>query len=149
MNEVRRVAGDDELQAAMRLRHEVFVDEQRVPVEEEYDGRDDEAVHLVAVRDGAVVGTCRLLREGEQLRLGRMAVARSARRQGIASQLLREAERVGREQGATGMTLHAQVDALPLYEQAGYVAYGERFLDAGIEHLAMDKPLGGHVGSDA
>lgn len=149
MIEVRRIAGDDELQAAMRLRHDVFVAEQRVPLEEEYDGRDDEATHLVAVRDGRVVGTCRLLAEGELLRLGRMAVARDARRQGIASRLLEAAEGVARERGARAMTLHAQVDALPLYEQAGYVAYGERFLDAGIEHLAMDKPLDGPVAADA
>ncbi|HEU4975333.1 MAG TPA: GNAT family N-acetyltransferase [Baekduia sp.] len=141
MIEVRPIAGDDELQAAMALRHDVFVVEQRVPLEEEYDGRDAEAEHLVAVRDGAVVGTCRLLREGDLLRLGRMAVAREARRQGVASRLLEEAERAARDAGTRGITLHAQVDALPLYEQAGYTAYGERFLDAGIEHLAMDKPL--------
>jgi predicted GNAT family N-acyltransferase len=149
MTDVRPIAGDDELQAAMRLRHEVFVVEQHVPLEEEYDGRDDEAIHLVAVRDGVVIGTCRLLREGELLRLGRMAVARSARRRGIASRLLQEAEGVARAGGATGITLHAQVDALPLYEQAGYTAHGERFLDAGIEHLAMDKSLAGRVAADA
>jgi predicted GNAT family N-acyltransferase len=139
--EVRAARDDEELGAALALRHAVFVVEQRVPVADELDGRDDGALHLVAVEDGTVVATCRLLADGATVKLSRMAVAASARRRGIASALLQEAERRVREQGAQRLALSAQTDALGLYERAGYDAYGRRFMDAGIEHLMMEKRL--------
>jgi predicted GNAT family N-acyltransferase len=139
--EVRPARDDRELSAALALRHDVFVVEQRVPLEDEVDGRDDRALHLVAVEDGAVVATCRLLPDSATIKLGRMAVAASARRRGIASALLREAEDHAREQRARRLALSAQTDALGLYERAGYSAYGGRFMDAGIEHLMMEKRL--------
>jgi predicted GNAT family N-acyltransferase len=139
--EVRPARDDAELSAALALRHEVFVVEQRVPVEDEIDGRDDRALHLVAIEAGAVVATCRLLPDGATIKLGRMAVAAPARRRGIASALLREAEDHARERAAQRLALSAQTDALGLYERAGYTAYGGRFMDAGIEHLMMEKRL--------
>jgi ElaA protein len=139
--EVRPARDDEELSAALALRHDVFVVEQHVPVADEVDGRDEGALHLVAVEDAAVLATCRVLRDGATVKLSRVAVAASARRRGIASALLREAEERAREQGAQRLALSAQTDALGLYERAGYRAYGGRFLDAGIEHLMMEKPL--------
>jgi predicted GNAT family N-acyltransferase len=139
--EVRAARDDEELSAALALRHEVFVVEQHVPVDDELDGRDDGALHLVAVEDGAVVATCRLLADGATVKLSRMAVAASARRRGIASALLHEAEERAREQRGRRLALSAQTDALGLYERAGYTAYGSRFMDAGIEHLMMEKRL--------
>lgn len=142
MTEVRRIRDDDELRAALALRTEVFVGEQGVSVEEELDGRDDDALHLVAVQDGAVVGTCRLLaQEGGTTKLGRMAVARALRGRGIASAIIAAAEAEARDAGAARMVLDAQIAAQSLYERAGYVARGERFLDAGIEHVRMEKRL--------
>ena len=84
MTEVREARDDAERAAAMSIRRAVFVEEQDVPEELEVDGLDDEAVHLVAVRDGVVVATCRLLAHGATVHLGRLAVDASARRQGIA-----------------------------------------------------------------
>ena len=95
----------------------------------------------MAIEDGRVVATCRLVAEGETVKLGRMAVARSARRRGVASALLAEAEARARALGAARIALAAQTGALELYERAGYAGYGERFLDAGIEHLLMEKRL--------
>lgn len=141
MIEVRAARDDDERSAALAVRHVVFVVEQHVPPADEVDGRDDRALHLVAVENGTVVATCRLLPEGATVKLSRMAVAASARRRGIASALLREAEERAREQGAQRLALSAQTDALGLYERAGYNAYGRRFMDAGIEHLMMEKRL--------
>jgi predicted GNAT family N-acyltransferase len=142
MTEVRPARDEDEVRAALALRHEVFVGEQRVPVEEEVDRHDATALHLVAVEDGRVVATCRLVGEGETVKLGRMAVARSARRRGLASALLAEGEARARAQGASRIALAAQTGARSLYEQAGYTPYGERFVDAGIEHVMMEKRLG-------
>lgn len=142
MTEVRRIRDEEELRAALALRTEVFVGEQGVTVEEEIDGRDAEALHLVAVEDGAVVGTCRLLAyEDGAMKLGRMAVARAARGRGIASAIIAEAEAEARAAGAPRMVLDAQIAAQSLYARAGYVARGERFLDAGIEHVRMEKAL--------
>lgn len=142
MIEVRPAHGPDELRAAMDVRREVFVVEQHVPEAEEYDGRDDDALHLVAVDAGRVIATCRLLADGHTAKLGRMAVAAGARRRGIASRLLAEAEEHARARGAQRIALAAQTAALRLYERAGYTPYGERFRDAGIDHLMMEKRIG-------
>jgi predicted GNAT family N-acyltransferase len=141
VTEVRPAQDAAEVQGALAVRHEAFVVEQGVPPEEELDGRDDEAVHLVAVAGGRVLATCRLLDEGAAWHLGRMAVSAAARRKGLATALLTEAERLARLGGAGRMTLHAQTGALALYERAGYMARGERFMDCGIEHLTMEKDL--------
>jgi predicted GNAT family N-acyltransferase len=142
MTEVRPARDADELRAALALRHEVFVVEQRVPIEEEIDEHDETALHLVAVEDGRVVATCRVVMDGGTAKLGRVAVAESARRRGLASRLLDEGERHARALGARRIALAAQTGALGLYERAGYTPYGERFMDAGIEHLMMEKALG-------
>ena len=85
--EVRRARGEQEMAAALELRHEVFCVEQGVPVYEELDGRDGEGVHLVAISNGILLGTCRLLFVGPTVQFSRLAVRKSARRQGIASAL--------------------------------------------------------------
>jgi predicted GNAT family N-acyltransferase len=144
--DVRPARGEAELRAAMAIRHEVFVVEQHVPPAEEYDGRDEAALHLVAVEDGTVVATCRLLADRDTVKLGRMAVAASARRRGIALRLLAEAEARALALGGRRMALAAQTGALALYERAGYRSYGERFQDAGIEHVMMEKDLGADAG---
>ena len=141
MTEVRPARDADEVRAALALRHEVFVVEQNVPSEEEIDEHDDGALHLVAVEDARVVATCRIVLDDGTAKLGRVAVAASARRRGLASRLLDESERHAGALGARRIALAAQTDALPLYERAGYTPYGERFLDAGIEHLMMEKTL--------
>ena len=142
MTEVRPARDADEVRAALALRHEVFVVEQAVPIEEEIDEHDDDALHLVGVEDDRVVATCRVVIDGETAKLGRVAVAASARRRGLASRLIAESERHARAVGARRVALAAQAGALSLYERAGYTPYGERFMDAGIEHLMMEKRLG-------
>lgn len=139
--EVRAVRGDDELAAALALRRAVFVEEQGVPLEEELDEHDSEALHLVALDGGTVVGTCRLLPARDALKLGRMAVAPAARRRGVAARLIEKAEAHARAQGVGAIRLSSQLGARPVYERAGYAAYGDEFLDAGIEHVMMEKTL--------
>jgi predicted GNAT family N-acyltransferase len=142
MTTVREARDGAERAAAMAIRHAVFVEEQDVPVDLEVDGRDDEAVHLVAVRDGTVVGTCRLLAHGATVHLGRLAVAVSARRQGIAGLLIEAAEAWARAHGARRLALSAQTYASGLYEAAGYAVVGEPYMEAGIEHVDMELELG-------
>ena len=140
MIDVRAARDQAEVDAALALRYDVFCIEQGVSLEEERDGRDDEALHLVAV-DGGVVATCRLLSEGPEVKLGRMAVAPSHRGRRLAAALLVEADARARELGAQRIVLAAQLSAQAVYERAGYASYGDVFLDAGIEHVMMGKAL--------
>jgi predicted GNAT family N-acyltransferase len=139
--EVREVRGDAERDAALALRHDVFVDEQGVPPELEIDEHDETALHLIALQDAKIVGTCRLVEDRRRAKFGRLVVARSARGSGIGRALLDEAERRARALGADEMVLTAQTSAMGLYERAGYSARGDVFLDAGIEHMTMEKAL--------
>jgi predicted GNAT family N-acyltransferase len=141
--EVRRADGRAEMDALLELRHRVFCIEQGVPKREEIDGRDGDAVHLVALRseDGSVVGTCRLLFIDRTVQLSRLAVDADARRQGIATALLHEADREAAAARARRIVLHAQTYARNLYAADGYEPRGRTFVEAGIEHVAMEKRL--------
>lgn len=139
--EVREARLSDEVEAALRLRHRVFVDEQGVHTAADRDGRDGEALHVVAMRDGELVGTCRVIVDGDVGRLGRMAVEPELRGRGLGAALLEAAERMARNATATHMRLHAQLAAQSLYLRAGYETAGEVFLEEGIEHVTMEKPL--------
>jgi predicted GNAT family N-acyltransferase len=137
--EVRRVRGEQEMAAALELRHDVFCLEQGVPEHEELDGRDHEGIHLVAVAGGELVGTCRILMVGNTAQFSRLAVRADARRQGIATALLEAADGETRAAGGRRLVLHAQTYAQELYENAGYRPRGRVFREAGIEHIAMEK----------
>ena len=141
MLEVRPAQGDDEVAAALELRERVFCGEQGVSPEADRDGRDSESVHIVAVSERGVVGTCRLLFHGRVARLGRLAVEPELRGRGVAGAILREADRVARDDGADRIALHAQTYALSLYTDNGYAERGGRFFEEGIEHVAMEKLL--------
>ena len=143
MIEVREVRGDAERRAALALRREVFVDEQGVPPELEIDEHDAIALHLVALDGERIVATCRLVDDAVagRMKFGRLVVARDARGAGIGRALLDEAERRARGLGRARIVLAAQTSAMSLYERAGYSARGEVFLDAGIEHMTMEKTL--------
>jgi predicted GNAT family N-acyltransferase len=138
---LRRARDAAERSAAVELRIRVFCDEQGVSREDEIDGRDDGAVHLVALERGAVVGTCRLLFDGTTCKLGRLVVARDARRRGIGGGLLGLAEREARAAGAERIVLNAQTRARGVYRAAGYTEGGDTFMEAGIEHIRMERPL--------
>jgi ElaA protein len=139
--EVRRVRGEREMAAVLELRHDVFCNEQGVPEHEELDGRDDEAIHLVAVRDDQLLGTCRVLMVGSTAQFSRLAVRASVRRRGIATALLEAADVETRAAGGRRLVLHAQTYARSLYEGTGYRPRGRVFTEAGIEHIAMEKLL--------
>jgi predicted GNAT family N-acyltransferase len=139
---VRPARGAAEVEAAMDLRVRVFVDEQGVDAEEEVDNLDEQSVQIVGVDDTGVIATCRLRDLGEgEWKLERMAVDRRLRRLGVGARLLDGAEREARERGGRQMVLHAQRRAEAFYGSRGYVAEGDTFLEAEIEHVRMRKAL--------
>lgn len=139
-------------EACFRVRKDVFVGEQGVPEDIEYDAYDAGALHVLAVReDGVPLGTGRLL-HGEAAAaktggdpavgsLGRLAVTREARGLGVGAALVGAIERAAQARGLAAVDLHAQTHALGFYERLGYAAYGPEFPDAGIPHRAMRKAL--------
>jgi predicted GNAT family N-acyltransferase len=139
--QIRRVADDPERDAAIALRHRVFCEEQGVPETDEVDGRDGDGLHLVAVEDGEIIATCRLVFVGATVQFSRLAVAAGHRRRGIASAMLDAADAEARGAGARRMVLHAQTYAEALYISHGYRPRGGRFVEARIEHVAMEKAL--------
>ncbi len=120
------------------LRYRVFVDEQKVPVELEQDEADATALHLAALKEGRTVGTLRILITGTRAKIGRVAVAPTHRRQGIARTMLRRAIEDCRHRGISVITLHAQTDSQALYDGFGFSPMGTEFMEAGIPHIRMD-----------
>lgn len=124
---------------ATRIRFTVFVDEQKVPAEEELDDLDAVCRHALVFADGLAVATGRLAPDG---RIGRMAVLASHRRKHYGAQIMRalltEADAIGHAQ----TYLHAQCHALGFYEKFGFVAEGPIFDEAGIDHRTMLRPRG-------
>jgi predicted GNAT family N-acyltransferase len=123
--------------AAFALRREVFVWEQKVPPEEENDADDLTATHFVAIVDGEVVGTLRLLDKPEHFKIGRVAVRLAYRGQGIAKKLIVAAMDHARTTGRDRFYLTAQSDKLGFYEKLGFAAFGPEFQDGGMPHRAM------------
>jgi predicted GNAT family N-acyltransferase len=135
--------GSPLLAAAFDLRREVFVLEQGVPAELEIDEYDQDATHLVAMVDGTVVGTLRILQHQGLAKIGRVAVRAAARGTGIGARLMERAAAIARERGHREIVLHAQVPVAGFYRRLGYVEEGEPFEEAGIPHVAMRKTIAG------
>ncbi len=133
------LAWDKALPLARPVREEVFVAEQKVPLELEWDEWDERSDHAVA-RDagGQAIGTARLLPDG---RIGRMAVLREWRRRGVGAALMEALLQKAREQSMSRVTLHAQTHAAGFYRRFGFSERGGEFWEAGIPHVEMTLEL--------
>ncbi|MDA0734722.1 MAG: GNAT family N-acetyltransferase [Chloroflexi bacterium] len=139
---VKFVETESELEGAVNVRMRVFVVEQQIPPEEEMDDADATATHAVALHGGQIIGTGRLLyRDDGGVQIGRMAVDRQFRRQGVGGRILAFLEEEARTQGASSCLLHAQEYVKAFYAGSGYVEHGELFLEADIPHIEMRKEL--------
>lgn len=127
------------------IRRVVFIEEQSVPAELEWDGLDELAEHFMAIsgsgRDEQILGTARMRVVGNSAKAERVAVLASARRLGLGRLLMQAIEARARERSLAKIQLNAQVPVVRFYEKLGYQTQGEVFLEAGIEHLAMTKRL--------
>jgi YbgC/YbaW family acyl-CoA thioester hydrolase len=128
---------------ARKIRSQVFVDEQHIPAEMEWDGADEDCVHALACnRFGLPLATGRLLEHVPGVaKIGRMAVLAPMRGGHIGRALLDALLQYARERGDREALLHAQLGAAPFYTRAGFVARGPVFEEAGIPHVEMVRPL--------
>jgi predicted GNAT family N-acyltransferase len=136
---VTRATTEQDMAQVRAIRQQVFIDEQQIPPDLEWDGHDDACIHVLAFAPtGTAVGTGRLAPDG---RIGRMAVLASWRGRGAGSALLTALLEAACESGRERVYLHAQESARPFYRRAGFRALGDPYLEAGIRHVSMEMRL--------
>jgi len=136
---VRLMPWPEALPLARAVRERVFVGEQGVPRELEWDDWDARSDHAMAFDgEGGAIGTARLLPDGH---IGRMAVLTQWRGRGVGSALLDALLDLARTKGMLSVRLNAQTHAAGFYGRFGFAAAGAEFLEAGIPHVAMTLTL--------
>jgi predicted GNAT family N-acyltransferase len=138
---IRAATTTQDLEECFRIRDEVFIVEQSVPVDLERDEHDSDALHFIALADGRSVGTARVVLrdDGASAKIGRVAVCRSNRGFGIGKLLMAAIEGTPDLGHVHNFLLDAQTHAQQFYARLGYQAYGDEFMDAGIPHRHMKK----------
>ncbi len=124
---------------AGQVRRAVFVQEQGIPLELEWDEWDARSLHCVAYADGAPIGTGRLLPDGH---IGRMAVLATWRGAGVGSRVLERLMQAGVAAGHPALALNAQSAVAGFYRRYGFEVTGDPFVEAGIDHIAMVRTMG-------
>jgi predicted GNAT family N-acyltransferase len=119
------------------LRNQVFVIEQKVPEDMEWDEFDQIAWHAIVTADNQTIGTGRLIINDRVAKIGRMAVQSSRRNQGIGKSILKSLIQTAKEKGAQECILHAQTHAIAFYAKEDFEPHGPIFDEAGIPHVEM------------
>ena len=132
---VRRLSWNEAGDVLRSIRKSVFVEEQSVPENLEWDGLDAQCLHVLAqTAAGEAIGTGRLLPDGH---IGRMAVLRQWRGRGVGGGILKELIAAAAEAGHANAALNAQTHALEFYARFGFEVISDEFMEAGIPHRAM------------
>ena len=136
------VASDRELQGAFEVRRQVFVEEQGIPKDLEYDDDDHKATHIV-VKDGErVIGTTRVqFPAASQAKIERMAILKPFRRKGIGKRIISFLNEELRNRQVEQVVLHAQYEVVAFYKSCGFEESGLPFCEAGIKHIKMQRRL--------
>lgn len=126
-------------QSLRHIRAVVFIQEQQVPVADEWDDRDEAATHFLVVNsEGTPVGCARVLIEKELFHIGRVAVLAEYRKKGIGRRLMQfVVDWCMQQHPHFKIYLHAQTSRIGFYEYLGFTTQGDIFMDAGIEHIEM------------
>ena len=133
----RVVASQDDLLKVYSVRSIVFIEEQHCSYEIEVDGQDFSALHVLGELDGEPVAAARMRFLGEYVKFERLAVRKAYRGKGYGNQLLDFMKEVAKEKGYKKLKMHAQTHALSFYQKYGFVAKGDSFFEADIEHKLM------------
>jgi predicted GNAT family N-acyltransferase len=140
---VRFASTRADLDAGYALRRDVFETEQNIPRPLDRDPYDYAADHVVVYDgQGRCVGTGRVVRvDSRTAQIGRMAVLKEERSHGVGGQVLEALERMARMRGIRDLTVNSQLPAEPFYRNRGFVRVGDPFMDQGVPHVLMKKPL--------
>ena len=137
---VLKVTTDDDFQRALKVRYEVYVIGQMVPLNEEVDEFEDESHHYLAVADDKAVGAARWRVTNEGHKLERFAVLDNYRGRGIGTELVKKVMEDVMNDSPKHIYMHAQIDAVPIYEKFGFIKKGDMFIESEIEHYLMTMP---------
>lgn len=138
---IKMVSNEQELEDAYRVRKIVFVDEQKVPIEEEIDEFEEESIHFIGYEENNVVAASRLRFEDGYGKLERICVLKAYRGKSYGKKIIEQMENEISKNGYSNAKLHAQTHAKEFYEQLGYNVVSDEFMDAGIPHVTMTKQL--------
>ena len=141
MVEIYRVKDKEAMDLVLQIRREVFIKEQGVPEEIEVDGMDQDAIHVLAYVDGTPAGCGRMLLQGEAAKIGRVAVRKNMRRYGIGSGMCKLLIAIAEDIGISKIYLNAQLTAVDFYLAMGFMKISDIFMEAGIEHVKMEKSI--------
>ena len=133
------VTTEEELQQAFAVRKTVFVQEQHVPQELEWDEFEATALHVIGTLDQRVLATGRLRFFDAYTKIERVAVLKPYRRQGIGTQLMQFLMNESCKRGKNHFMAHVQVAVREFYEQLGFIQVSDMFMEAGIEHIKMER----------
>ena len=143
MIDVATIHSSEDMDHAFAIRRVVFVDEQCVSPEDEYDEFEGGSTHFLARLGGQPVGTARWRRTSKGIKLERFAVLAEARGKGVGKALVQAVlSDVFNQQPEPieSIYLHAQLSAMPLYAHFGFLPVGPQFDECGIQHLKMVLP---------
>jgi len=132
-------AGDGDLTDIHMIRRAVFIKEQGVSEAEEMDGTDMEAIHLLVREDGAPVATGRIIVTDDKFYIGRVAVLKEHRGKKYGDFMMRLLIRKAYGMGGTTQHLHAQIQARGFYENLGFKAVSDEYMEADIPHVDMER----------
>lgn len=138
---VKIVSTKKDQEQAFQVRTIVFVDEQKVSIEEELDEHEDEAIHFVGYEDDKPIAASRLRWVNEMGKLERICILKDHRRKSYGTKMIEAMEQEVLKKGYSQTKLHAQTQALEFYKRLDYKVVSDEFLDAGIPHVAMVKQL--------
>ncbi|UXR70162.1 MULTISPECIES: GNAT family N-acetyltransferase [unclassified Staphylococcus] len=138
----KEVLNDKEYEDVRAIRDAVFIQEQGVSPDEEYDDNETHAHYIIGYNDaGDPIATARYRGVEEIAKIERVAVMKDYRGQGIGKELIQFLEQLAIKHGFSHFKLGAQIQAIPFYETLGYEAYGDIFMDANIPHRYMKKSI--------
>lgn len=135
---VKEIESASELEIAFQIRKKVFVEEQNVPLEEEYDEFETTSTHFLALLNKVPAGTARMRKTEKGIKLERFAVLKEYRKKDVGTALVKNLLTKCKNELDCCVYLYAQLTALKFYERFGFEAKGKTFLDAGIYHLEME-----------
>ena len=138
---IRSVEEPQQLEEVHRIREIVFIKEQNVPRDREYDEFEDQSTHFLACIDGNPVGCGRIRSYGESVKIERLAVLKEFRKMGVGTSIMKRLEEEAMKLDPMELILHSQVSAMDFYRSCGFRERGKVFLDAGIDHMEMYKEI--------